>query len=203
MLTSPNVFFCPYLHNCTFIGHPFSFIACICVRFWWGLQVSVAGEYVQREEGYPGWVIGVAVGSVTLFFLGLLGCLVLRKHVSMPWWIDCFCSPSPPTFQSKQEMASGPPGDFSRSSSFRPSVETGDSPYFESDEVKPTKRMGAPVRGAPTDVNIGWDSGNLSTLELARSKRLESKRQGKAQATHLNSIPEFIAEAKMPNGWVA
>ncbi|CDJ29467.1 uncharacterized protein EMH_0003970 [Eimeria mitis] len=167
-------------------------------------EATVAGDYVHREEGYPGWVIGVAVGAVTLFFLGLLGCLVLRKHVSMPWWIDCFCSPSPPTFQSKQEMTGGHPGEFSRSSSFRPSVETGDSPYFESDEVKPTKRMGStPVRGAPTDVSLGWDAGNLSTLELARSKRMESKRQGKVQTTHLNSIPEFIAEAKLPSGWVA
>ncbi|CDJ52932.1 hypothetical protein, conserved [Eimeria brunetti] len=166
-------------------------------------EATVAGDFVQREEGYPGWVIGVAVGSVTLFFLGLLGCLVLRKHVSLPWWIDCFCSPSPPTFQAKQEMTSAPPGEFSRSSSFRPSIETGDSPYFEPDEVKPTKRMGAPARGSPTEASAGWEASNLSTLELARSKRLESKRQGKAQAAHLNSIPEFIAEAKLPSGWVA
>ena len=163
-------------------------------------QVSLSGEYSQRHEGYPGWVIGVAVGSVTLFFVGLLGCLILRKHVHMPWWIDCFCSPSPPSFQSKPGATTGATGEVSRSSSFRPSVETGESPYFESDEVKPGKRIGAPVRGAPTDVNIGWESGTLSTLEMAKTKRMESKRQEKVQARHLNTIPEFIAEAKLPSG---
>lgn len=160
----------------------------------------MAGEVAQRQDGYPGWVIGVAVGAVTLFFVGLLGCLILREHVSMPWWIDCFCSPSPPSFQAKPEGAAGVQGDVSRSSSFRPSVETGDSPYFESDEIKPTKRMGAPTRGAPTDVNIVWESGTLSTLEMAKSRRMESKRQEKMQSKHLNSIPEFIAEAKVSSG---
>ncbi|CDJ65141.1 hypothetical protein ENH_00000960 [Eimeria necatrix] len=129
----------------------------------------------------------------------------------MPWWIDCFCSPSPPSFQTRPDQTSGHGGgDLSRSSSFRPSVETGDSPYFESDEVKPSKRLGAPVGaplrgapGAPPDLNLGWETGNLSTLEFARSKRMESKRSNKPPATQLNSIPEFIAEAKMPNGWAA
>ncbi|KAL8425073.1 hypothetical protein Efla_001462 [Eimeria flavescens] len=159
-------------------------------------EVSVAADPSQRHEGYPGWVIGVAVGAVTVFFLGLLCCLILRKHVHMPWWIDCFCSPSPPSFQGKQEEMTGAGGELSRSSSFRPSVETGESPYFEPDDMKPSKRMGGPNRGKPSDASM-WDTGSLSTLEMAKSKRLESKRQGKTQAHHLNSIPEFIAEAKV------
>ncbi|KAL8452709.1 hypothetical protein Emed_001273 [Eimeria media] len=163
-------------------------------------EVSVSGEVPNQHEGYPGWVIGVAVGAVTVFFLGLLTCLILRKHVHMPWWIDCFCSPSPPSFQGKPEETTRAAGDFSRSSSFRPSVETGESPYFESDDIKPSKRLGGPVRGAPTDVNVVWETGSLSTLEMAKSKRLESKRQVKKQSHHLNSIPEFIAEAKMSSG---
>ncbi|KAL8446841.1 hypothetical protein Emag_004602 [Eimeria magna] len=163
-------------------------------------EVSVSGDVPNRHQGYPGWVIGVAVGAVTVFFLGLLSCLILRKHVHMPWWIDCFCSPSPPSFQGKAEETTRAAGDFSRSSSFRPSVETGESPYFDSDEIKPSKRLGAPVRGAPTDVNVAWETGSLSTLEMAKSKRLESKRQVKKQSHHLNSIPEFIAEAKVSSG---
>ncbi|XP_026189913.1 uncharacterized protein LOC34618607 [Cyclospora cayetanensis] len=161
-------------------------------------ETRISGDFSHRQEGYPGWVIGVAVGSVTIFFLGLLGCLVLRKHVSMPWWIDCLCSPSPPSFQSKQGVAEE--GDVSRSSSFRPSIGTGESPFFESDDAKPSKRMGLPVRGAAADVNIGWESGTLSTLEMAKTRRMESKRQGKVAVKAMqNAIPELISEAKIPN----